>query len=310
MKSLKYLSFVILLLAVFMQVSCTTETEPIDPAVLNPDPVDPNAPGNPGNPSGPAVFKVDFDSQTFTAATTIVYNSGGKLNIIATNASGASFAIIIDGITAGEYDLSADTNSSIFYVPAGDEYGYVSGNIDSTASVGSISLTTVDTVNKKISGTFRFTGYYSDGLSSTNSKVFTNGVFTNLPYVTQNPTGNTLTATVNGAAFTGVDIIGSVADGGSGETINIQGETADGRIIHIHVQDTLALGTYAISTDPFAPVGFDYGLNNDDFGTDATSGSITITAKTADHITGTFSGVVTIDTITYDISNGAFSVDY
>ena len=62
MKNLKFLSVVLLLFSAFSFTSCTQDLEPVDPAIVFPNPTNPN-PNNP-NPV-PGVFKVDIDGVNF-----------------------------------------------------------------------------------------------------------------------------------------------------------------------------------------------------------------------------------------------------
>ena len=116
MKKIKLLTFFALIFTAFNFVSC--DNEPIDPAIV----IGGENPGeNPGNPTAPAVFKADFDGQTFTTATAQAFISGGSITMSAVKSNGESFSMILDGTTPGTYPANPNL---IGYSPAGSEYAY------------------------------------------------------------------------------------------------------------------------------------------------------------------------------------------
>jgi hypothetical protein len=86
MKKLKFLPLIMLLFAAFNFTSCSEDLEPVDPAIVVPDPTDPTDPVDNG------LFKVDIDGTTYTASTTLVYITGGTNQHTAVPASGHNFA--------------------------------------------------------------------------------------------------------------------------------------------------------------------------------------------------------------------------
>ena len=169
MKNIKLLAGIFLILTVFT--SCNNE--PIDGAI-NLDDFN--------NPSGGSmIFKTDFSGTTWNGTAVQAVVSSNSISIGATKADGSTFTILIEGITTGTYP--ANTNL-LAYTPVGSDYGYWSINLaNPTENTGSITITNIDTVNHKISGTFDYKGYWSDATNTSIIPVqFTNGVFTNIPY--------------------------------------------------------------------------------------------------------------------------------
>ena len=298
MNKLRFLSVIIILFSTFTLTSC--DNEPIDPAI------DLNNPNNGGNQT-PASFKADFNGATWNASTTQAVVSGNMIQIVGLKNDGTSFGFIIDGSTTGTYP--ANTNI-LAYNPAGSEYGYWSTNFQNPEeNTGSIVITSIDTVNKKISGTFSFKGYWSNEAETGVLPInFTNGVFTNLSYVGSAETGDSFFAKVGGAEFVDTDILSITTTISGQEFISIGAQDASLNSMTVSVRSNVGTGTYAITgnvaTDQAQAV---YEIA--DQSNQAVSGSVTITEKTADRIKGTFS-FVTNGTTPYAITEGKFDVGY
>ena len=170
MKKINFLR-VFALVSILLTFSCTTNYEPVDPTINL----------NPVTPAQPASFKVNFSGQTFLADNTNVMIANGLIAINATSQL-ESFTLGVTGTAEGVYLLS---NANMISYSAGvGQPVYSSTNPDNTtASNGQITITSINTAKKTISGTFNFTGYNKVG-SVTTTKEFTNGTFTNLPFVT------------------------------------------------------------------------------------------------------------------------------
>ncbi|MDR6967451.1 hypothetical protein J2X31_001462 [Flavobacterium arsenatis] len=175
MKKNRFLSLCLLLVSTLGFISCSTDVEPLDPAVvLTP-------------PQSSTFFKVDFSGQTFQANTTVAYVSSGNILISGVKSTGQTVSIALDGATVGTYDTD---NHIISYNPSpNSEYDYVNFNElpdGNYVSNGSVVITAINTTAKTISGTFKFTGYWSDFTDENPPSPieFTNGSFT-IPYVSQ-----------------------------------------------------------------------------------------------------------------------------
>jgi hypothetical protein len=307
MKIAKFLSAIIFLFVAVNFASCSSDVEPIDPAIII-NPENPDNP-NPDNPV-PGQFKVDIDGTTYTTSTTLVYITGGSIQLTAIRPQGDSFGFLLGGTTAGTYAANGP-NNLVSYTPAGSEYGYWGTNTDDeNANTGSVIVTSVNSTNHTISGTFSYTGYWSDDTATGIApKHFTNGSFTNLPYVTNSPTGDVFLAKINGTDFNQNDLLAITVEFGGIEFISIGAENAAGNAMTVSVKSSLSPGTYTITGNVATdPVQLNYTVGaNDAY---ANAGTVTITEKTADRIKGTFTATVVIAGTTYQITAGSFDVAY
>lgn len=282
------LQFIILFLVALLA-SCTYE--PIDGTVES-DP-------------GSGIFKADFGGKTWTANETQAIVSGHFIEISAINSKGESFGIMIDGAAVGIY--AANVNI-VAYNPAGSEYGFWSVNDEDPAEdTGSVTITSINTQTKTISGTFHFKGYWSDTDDPKAAIQFTNGAFT-IPYITQEETDDVFTAKVAGTNFVATDILTAVIGSGSTEFIAIGAEDANSNSISVSVKSNLTAGTYPITTNTLSDnVQGSYEDANGEY--KAISGSVTITSITADRVKGTFK-FTTNGTTPFNITEGTFDVEY
>ena len=158
------------ILSLFLLASC--QNEPVDPAIDL----------NPIIPVLPASFKADFDGQTYIASQIDATIAEGQISINAyKGAQLQSFSIAITGTTVGSY--LANENIISYSAGTGQPL-FVSVNpTNILQNTGQVTITSIDTVNKTISGNFNFTGY-NDDVIPTITKEFTNGIFENIPYFT------------------------------------------------------------------------------------------------------------------------------
>lgn len=302
MKNIKILAGLLLLITAF--VSC--DVEPIDNAIDLGDFENPT--------SGPAVFKADFSGTTWTAAAAQANITADGIQIIGSKTNGENFAFALEANTVGTYPANANF---LTFTPAGSSYGYWSVNVtNASENTGSITISSINTVAKTISGTFSFKGYWSDSSNTSIIPVqFTSGVFTNIPYVsdTTPPVGNdTFFAKVDGAEFVENQIDGALITDVSGmpDQISIVGSKTNGDRVGLNIVRSLGIGTYAFT----GPLGVE--VNGScimgDVLYNAESGSITITSKTDTRIKGTFNMVVKNFTTsaTKTITEGSFDVEY
>lgn len=308
MKKQTLFSFFIVLCSVLF-VSCSGDVEPIDPAIQIPNPTNPTDPNNPG--TGTASFKADFNNQTFVATNYLAYVSGGSIIVTGFKSSGENFSFVAGGTTPGTYPANS-MNNLIVYQPAGTEYGY-SGHhpTNDNANTGSIVVTNVNTQNQTVSGTFAFTGYWTDFDDTTKQPItFTNGVFTNIPYVTENPTNDTFFARINGVEFVDTDIFTLEIEINNIAFISVYADDINDNGITVSMRSNLNAGTYNITGNTNDVVQLNYVNSSVPFNQFATSGSVTITEKTATRIKGTFNANVIHQGVTYQITQGAFDVEY
>lgn len=298
MKNIKFLTGLILILSAFTFTSC--DNEPIDPAI------DLDEFGG-GNNGGPVVFKADFSGSNWNTTTAQAVVSGNLITISAVKPNGEGFGFLIEANAPGTYP--ANTNLLAF-TPAGSEFGYWSTNFDNPEeNTGSITITSINTANNTISGTFNFKGYWSDtDVTSILPVQFTNGVFQNVPYITQDQTGDTFFAKVNGTEFADVDILTITTDINGQEFISVGAQDNNLNAMTVSVKSSLNPGTYNITgntaTDQVQAI---YDFNDTNY--NAVSGSVTITSKSATRIKGTFN-FITNGATPFTVTEGAFDVEY
>ncbi len=141
-------------------------------------------------------MQIDFDGDRFVSATTTAVLNATSLSIIGAKADGSYFKIAIPtepivgtytwdefGPTEAGFTLEYHPTSGDPYVAARDNSGPYASFADYT-DTAQLVITDIDRVNKRISGTFKFTGVRFADVAQTavNTKVFTNGVFVSLPY--------------------------------------------------------------------------------------------------------------------------------
>lgn len=296
MKILKSASQFIVLFLIALFASCTYE--PID-GTVSPDP-DTVGTVNSG------IFKADFSGKTWTANEVQATVSGNFIEISAIKANGEGFGLMIEGSTVGTY--AANINILTF-VPARSEYGYWSLNDDNPAEdTGSITITSINTTTKTISGTFKFKGYWSDPDTPKAAINFTNGVFKDIPYTTQEESTDVFSAKVGGTNFVANDIFTATFGSGTEEWITIGAEDGNSNSISISLKSNLTDGTYLITGNVATDV-IQASYLVTDIGYEASSGNVKITSITADRVKGTFQ-FTTNGTTPFIITEGNFDVEY
>jgi hypothetical protein len=279
------------------------DNEPIDPALNSQISSDPNNPNNPLN----GIFKADFDGQTFTTSNVQCIFANGILVLDATRLpQDDSFSFVMDQVAVGTF---AAKDHLITYQPAGTEYGYWTQNLNNPSEdLGSVVITNINTVDKKISGTFTFKGYWSNTSVNLPSKTFTNGSFTNIPYSTDLPPEDTFSANLNGAVFTNPTIAVSEVTVGTQTFISIAGLRTNDRI-NVNILETTGVGNYPITGANTDVVQGFYSITSPVYSQRANLGLVTITEKTATRIKGTFNFTTPNTPIPYIITSGNFDVE-
>ena len=305
MKKLNLITIVTLFIATFPFLSC--DNEPIDGAI---DLGDFNNGGN----NTPALFKADFNGSTWTANTTQAQIIDNTIQIVGIKTDGSTFAILVDDDAIGTYQANENL---IAYNPSSSTFGYASLNFDNPAEdTGSIIITSIDTVNKKISGTFSFKGYWTNFTETGVQPInFTNGVFTNISYTTgsnpnPNPTDDTFFAKVNGVDFVENTIdVAEVIASGFPDSYSIVASKTNGENIGLRIAQSLPVGTHNFD-GPFNENLASTCIFGDNLYTSVT-GTLTITTKTATRLAGTFQLSVNNFTTnnTKQITNGTFDVE-
>jgi hypothetical protein len=292
--------FLVTLLAIFF-IGC--ENEPVDPSLNS----QVNNPNNNNPTSG--VFKATFDGQIFQTSNVECVLQNGILLMEATRTpNNDSFSIIITNAAVGTFPAK---DHGVIYEPAGSGgFGYWAANINNpNEDLGSVVITSIDMVNKKISGTFNFKGYWSDTtIPNMTPKNFTNGSFTNIPFLTESVTNDVFTANLNGATFSNATIAVLDTTIGGVDYISIGGARNNDSIT-ITVKESLGVGNYTITGASTDQVQANYSITNPAYNQYATIGLISITEKTATRIKGTFNFTTPNTPIPYIINSGNFDVE-
>lgn len=243
----------------------------------------------------------------------------GMLNITGISADSQEISITLTDTALGKYTLSPTTSSLA-------AYGYVdsssaatfstSQGADSTQSGGTVTLTQVNRTNNTVSGTFSFTVYRgSDG----QQRSITSGIFNNIPYTTSLPTsspGDTVTATIDGTAWTGQSIQATTLDG----QLTILGSSSDAsQSVALIIPTNAQAGTHPLTPSGGSPTYmavYDFASSSGgNTAAPASSGSINVLVNntTTSRISGSFTFNTTDATgvnTNHSITSGYFSVYY
>jgi len=177
MKRLKLLSSIMVFFMALGLTSC--DVEPVDPNLIGENPVD----------NTPASFEVFFSNDTYRATTTAAVVANGFITITATQTGAGTFTITVPAATG------AAAAPMITYTPSASMVGMYT-NMSLTGISGSVNITSFNTTTNKVTGTFNFTGYWSDPAANLPNIVFSNGIFTNIAY-----TGDGVTEPVGDPLF-------------------------------------------------------------------------------------------------------------
>ena len=312
MKKLNLLSSIYILFALFTLNSCS-DVEPLGAGVIGDG-------GTPGPGPGPVTngnFKVDFDGQTFVGFQNLAAIGIGGITVASVNDQGNAFTMTIPGFAVGSYP--APNVSIAGYSPLGASpfWSHDPNDESDFPSTASYNITELDTINKTVSGTFQFKGFQTDmDFQVLATKLFTNGIFTAIPYTGDFPIDNgggpgvifeNFFAKVNGENFLAVDdfvlygptTINNVSFD-SFKAVNDEGDE-----ITINIKTNTPVGSYNITLGGAADkvqIKLKKGVDVNK----ATSGNVKITVKTATSIKATFSGVINIGGVTYTITAGQF----
>lgn len=121
------------------------------------------------NTGGTGTFTAKIDGVVFTATAVTAINTGGKLNMTATNGTTTLSLVHDAAFLTGNYPFGA-TAPAI----------YTQGAIGCTHNSGSITFTTFNTTTKIVTGSFLFG--CADASGGTGNHEITEGVFTNVTY--------------------------------------------------------------------------------------------------------------------------------
>jgi hypothetical protein len=156
---MKKVSIFILIVALFLSLSCSKKSSVSDVVPVS------------------ASMSCKINGVTWTTVTRLTTRQSNKFLITGTSTIGSDLLNVnVLGISAGTYNL----DPFLAQIQATATFTNSSSVTDSlyTAYSGTVILSSVDTINKKISGTFSFD---ARNLSLKNKKI-TEGTFTNIKY--------------------------------------------------------------------------------------------------------------------------------
>lgn len=265
--------------------------------------------GGGNNNSSSASMTCEVDSVPWSAATPSAGIINNVSNLTGIGADSSTITITIQETVAlnQSYDLGMNSgNAGVYNVP-GASSAWVSHASPNT--YGQLTITSMDTLNKKIGGTFSFKAWRA---TDNTYRTITNGLFSNVTYVTSVSGGgsNTFTIKIDNVTFTPALINGSLA---SGNIMITASDNQGSKSVGLTVPSTITAGTYPLEL--FTTYSAQYNPNSSTY-TGATSGSLTITS----HNTSTKLIVGTCNFVsepfpaggppTYNLTNGAFSITY
>ncbi|MBL0014270.1 MAG: hypothetical protein IPP30_11395 [Flavobacterium sp.] len=215
MKRLLFIFFI----AIGLSTSC------VKPPVEDPDPVP-----TPGN------VTANFDDQVFSSITSEVVIDDISLSLDAAQEDGSFFRItlpeapLIGTYTWSVYEASSpgfylayfENPDAVPFVAARDNIGDFA-NFPNYTDTAELVIYNIDKVNKRISGSFKFTGvrFTDDTQTDVETRVFTNGSFVSLPYTSAPIIDPNATVLVKKITFTDADnTVGSITYFYSGDKLN------------------------------------------------------------------------------------------
>src|SRR5450432_675702 len=192
-------------------------------------------------------FTATIDGTPWTADSlqqALVLDNNGSVNISGLGKTGEQISMILPVFKKGSYILNSTSSGYSFYLNLQNntQQGYLS-NVANAG--GTVTISTIDTVNKTVSGTFQFN--LTSPVSFTSRSV-TKGVFTNIPYISATgpvpPPGgiqDTLLATVDGAKFNAIQVL----SGTSGNQLTLAGFGSNGaQSVDLIMPESVGVGTY------------------------------------------------------------------
>ncbi|MXN92301.1 hypothetical protein GR160_13810 [Flavobacterium sp. Sd200] len=291
MKRMRILSIFMVLFTLMGVVSC--QTEPVDPLLLVDDSDDEPV-------QTPANFQVDFGERTFVADSTVAYLGDGEIVIKGYAGNfGENFTITVPATTTGTY-----TVTNITYDP-GVNPNYYSNINPANVPTGSVTIYSIDTARRTITGIFSFTGYYSLPAENLPSIAFTNGSFTNIAYTAPpvNPGPGTSLFSVQ---FDGQTFVASEAGASMGAgTLAVGGiRGTNGETVAIYLEGGNDVGTYTNAVMSYVT---DDDADNSYVNADNT-GTVVITA--VDEVNHTVSGTFNFVGIYTDTAAGLPNITF
>lgn len=240
-------------------------------------------------------------------------NTNGVTTISGLSKTGDLISMVLPKLQVGVFTLNAQSTPYAVYGNAFDTTNIYLSNVGNGS--GTITISSVDTVNHLISGSFSFTLLSPvDG----STKIVTAGVLAFVPYTGGTVTGSippptitdTVKATINGANFFGTEV--EVTDS-LGQLLIVGISSDQTQDLGLLVPDNITPGAYSLDFATGQYIGF-YNPSLAVTLLSQSNGTVTIISNdmTARRIKGTFAftGSELMGTTTASISQGYFSVSY
>lgn len=319
MKNLR--AYILLVLIVSFSINSCGPDEPLDASLLIKD-----------TAAATGVLKVDFDGKTFEATTVQALVNDNYISISGIKTSTGEIVQItlpapfnkvgtytwssvaaLGGVMAIMYTPSSGVEPFLAYAKSTSGPASFLGYTDTA----SITISKIDVVNSKISGTFQFTGAkYSDAaLTNIAIKTFTNGSFTDLTFTSDvpvTPTTNSFSAKLDGTVYTPAYIDALASSG----IVNVIARRGTVETIGLSFPTTISAGTYPLDSY-IGDYKAGYIKNNNADGSgifSVNAGTMTIIShdKVNKKVIGTFTFTSNslLVSETHNITEGAFSVSY
>ncbi|WP_394777167.1 DUF6252 family protein [Flavobacterium sp.] len=277
-------------------------------------------------------LQVDFDGNTFVSTTVQAIVTNDYISIIALRSPKGDFiTLTIPSNKTGTYtwkSVSAGNGIGVlglsYTLPSDGYSAFISdlGDNDSDffgqdyKDTASITITSINTTTKKISGTFQFTGGRFHSINKFETKIFTKGSFADITFTPDIPVinDNTFSVKLDGTNFIPTSVIALYSSLGKISNISISGIRDGVETIAIILPGNVKAGTYDIKA-----LGTDYNIMytkslNPMDGFSGKSGIITVLSHdiAKKTITGTFNASLwsPLSTETPQVSEGAFSITY
>ncbi len=269
MKLLTFIVFIVILS--FPHFGCQKEflLTDGDTSIITP----PGGPG--GNVSG--TFTATVNGVAFVAdKVATATKAAGVIAIIGQNKAGEQIILRVTDSAVHNYTFDINSGTNVAAYSKDSSYAYTTnGGSTPNQSGGVMSITSIDTVKKLMSGTFSLKVFRP---FDNTQKVITNGIFKNISYeIAAIPPANvsdTFRVKVDGTPFPAY----AISNFTYGTTVNISASNQNvSRTVGFSFSSTISPGTYDLAT------GFDY-IATYYTGTDymmAESGSLTILENNA-----------------------------
>lgn len=262
--------------------------------------------------SAPASFTCKINGVQWTSVLSGGGIQSGLINITGKAADSTTVTMTLLDDVIGTYNLGLTNNSGAvgYNISSTSISSWTSNAVDSSISI--CHLTTIDTVNKTMSGTFSALTY---NFVAGTSKIITDGVFTNIPYTTGGYVGNNSFAVkINGTAMAPTTISGVLTTSPLALLTLTASDNGPANTVGIVLPTNAAVGTHAVGTilDPYYctyNAGTTYMISN------SGSGNIVITSHNTStkHIAGTFNFTAADfggGSATATLTAGSFDITY